>query len=328
MSIKKEKLQACFNPDKKNKTLKFKSPVSVKEIARKINAEIIGDDSLMATGINEIHKVTPGDITFSDVSKYFKKSIHSAATIIILNEKTDCPEGKCLLICDEPFTAYDQLVREERPFKPLQNSISETAEIGDGTHVDPGVVIGHNVKIGRDCLIMANTVIYDNAVIGDRVIIEPNCTISSQAFYFKKHDARYQQWTSGGCVIIENDVKIGAGSTIAQGVSGDTIIGEGSKLDCQIQIGHGVVIGQNCLLAAQVGIGGKTIVEDNVVMYGQVGIAQSLRIGKGAVILAKSGVSKNLEGGKAYFGYPAQEMRTSYRELAALRKLPDFFKKN
>ena len=97
----------------------------------------------------------------------------------------------------------------------------------------------------------------------------------------------------------------------------DTVIGEGSKLDCQIHIGHGAVIGKNCLFAAQVGIGGKTIVEDNVVLYGQVGIAQALHIGKGAVILAKSGVSKSLEGGKTYFGIPADEVRDKYKELAA-----------
>lgn len=307
--------------------MKFSKPISVKEIAKKINAEIIGDDSLIATGINEIHKVTPGDITFSDVKKYFKKSINSAATIIILNEKTDCPEGKCLLICDDPFAAYDGLVREQRPFQPIRNSISESAIIGKGTIIEPGVVIGENVKIGIGSHIRANTVIYDNAIIGDRVVIDPNCTISGHAFYFKKYGEKYQQWRSGGRVIIENDVNIGAGCTIAQGVSGDTIIGEGSKLDTQIQIGHGVVVGKNCLFAAQVGIGGKTIVEDNVVMYGQVGVAQNLHIGKGAVLLAKSGVSKNLEGGKAYFGYPAQEMRTSYRELAALRQLPDFLKR-
>jgi len=127
-------------------------------------------------------------------------------------------------------------------------------------------------------------------------------------------------------VIIENQVDIGAGCTIAKGVSGDTIIGEGSKLDCQIHIGHGAVIGKNCLFAGQVGIGGKTVIEDNVVLYGQVGVAQAIRIGKGALVSAKAGVSKDLEGGKAYFGVPADEARTKYRELAALRQLPEFMK--
>ncbi|MBL7827310.1 MAG: UDP-3-O-(3-hydroxymyristoyl)glucosamine N-acyltransferase, partial [Saprospiraceae bacterium] len=114
--------------------------------------------------------------------------------------------------------------------------------------------------------------------------------------------------------------------TIAKGVSGDTVIGKGSKLDCQIHIGHGVVVGKNCLFAAQVGIGGKTMIGDNVVLYGQVGIAQAVEIGDGAILLAKSGVSKSLEGGKTYFGAPAEEVKVKYKELAALRQLPDFIK--
>ncbi len=306
--------------------MKFPRPVPVTEIAKKIGATIIGNKELMAHGINEIHKVTPGDITFSDLKKYFKKSIESEATIIILNEITTCPEGKALLICDEPFKAYDSIVRSYRTSIPLSASVSDSAVIGEGTVLEPNVVVGHDVTIGKNCHIMANTVIYDNAIIGDNVIIEPNCSISTHAFYFKKYDEKYERWQSGGRTIIENDVHIGAGTTIAQGVSGDTVVGAGTKIDCQIMLGHGVVVGKNCLMAAQVGIGGKTIIEDNVVLYGQVGIAQNLRIGKGAVVLAKSGVSKDLEGGKAYFGYPAQDMKTSYKELAALRQLPGFFK--
>lgn len=110
-------------------------------------------------------------------------------------------------------------------------------------------------------------------------------------------------------------------------MSGDTIIGEGTKIDCQVHLGHGVVVGKNCLFAAQVGVAGKTIIEDGVVLYGQVGIAQSLHIGAGAVVLAKSGVSKSLEAGKTYFGTPADEMRERYKELAALRQLPEFLRK-
>jgi len=306
--------------------MKFPRPVPVTEIAQKIGAKIIGNKQLMAHGINEIHKVTPGDITFSDLKKYFKKSIESEATIIILNEITTCPEGKVLLICDEPFKAYDSIVRSYRTSIPLSVSVSDSAVIGEGTVIEPNVVIGHEVTIGKNCHIMANTVIYDHAIIGDNVVIEPNCSISTHAFYFKKYETNYQRWQSGGRTVIENDVHIGAGTTIAQGVSGDTVVGAGTKIDCQIMLGHGVVVGKNCLMAAQVGIGGKTIIEDNVVLYGQVGIAQNLRIGKDAIVLAKSGVSKDLEGGKVYFGYPAQEMKTSYKELAALRQLPDFLK--
>jgi UDP-3-O-[3-hydroxymyristoyl] glucosamine N-acyltransferase len=304
----------------------FPHPIAVKDLARDLRAQLIGDDSLFATGINEIHKVRPGDITFADVAKYFKKSIESAATIIILNEPTECPEGKALLIVDDPFTAYDGLIRSFRPFHPATASISDTAEVHPSAIIEPNVVIGHKVKIGADCYIQANSYIGNFTEIGDRVTIQAGCIIGTDAFYYKKREDRYEKWCSGGRVVIEDDVEIGAACTINKGVSGDTRIGAGTKLDSQVHLGHGVEIGKNCLLAGQVGIGGKTIVEDNVVLYGQVGIIQSVRIGEGAVVLAGSGVSKSLEGGKVYFGSPAAEMKTRYRELAAMRHLPDFFK--
>lgn len=303
----------------------FPTPIPVKEIATKINAKIIGDDSLIARGINEIHQVRPGDITFVDVKKYFKKALTSEASIILINEKTDCPKGKVLLLCDDPFTAYNGLVVEFRPFEPLQSNISDRAKIAVSTIVEPGAVIGHHATIGENCYIQSNAIISEHTIIGDNVVIQSGAVIGTDAFYFKKTEAGYQRWRSGGRVILENDVEIGAGCTINKGVSGDTIIGEGTKLDCQVHIGHDVVIGKRCLFAAQVGIGGNTIVGDDVVLFGQVGIAQNLTIGDKVVVLAKSGVSKDLEAGKAYFGYPAGEARTIYKELAALRHLPAFF---
>ena len=297
----------------------FPQPIPVKEIAQMIGAQILGDQEQLALGINEIHKVRKGDINFSDVEKYFQKSLDSAATIIILNKEVHCPKGKTILICEDPFRAYDSIVQRFRPFEALAGA--EGAVIGEGTVVEPGVQLGSKVVIGRNCHIQANVVIRDHVKIGDDVVIESNAVIGGQAFYFKKKAGEYFPWTTGGRVLIGNRVHIGAGCSIAKGVSGDTIIGEGSKLDCQIHIGHGVEVGRDCLFAAQVGIGGKTIVEDEVVLYGQVGIAQNLRIGKGAVVLAKSGVSKNLAGGKVYFGIPAVEARDKYKELATLRSL-------
>ncbi|HHS96168.1 MAG TPA: UDP-3-O-(3-hydroxymyristoyl)glucosamine N-acyltransferase, partial [Phaeodactylibacter sp.] len=149
----------------------------------------------------------------------------------------------------------------------------------------------------------------------------------TDAFYFKSNPDGYTKWRSGGRVIIEDRVDIGAGCTINKGVSGDTIIGEGSKLDGQVHIGHGVVVGKNCLFAAQVGIGGKTTIGDGVILYGQVGVIQNIHIGDKAIVLAKAGVSKSLEGGKTYFGAPAEEARKYYRMLAALRMLPEILKR-
>ncbi len=310
--------------------MKFPQPISVKFLAEKFQAQIIGDETLEATGINEIHKVEPGDIAFSDLKKYFSKALDSAATVIFLNEPPEiCPPGKAILVMSEPFEAYDSLVREHRPFEPIDELQDFRGFIHPSAIIEPHVVIAPNVRIGAYSYIQSHCYIAEYTIIGEHCQIGAGSIIGGDAFYFKKMaDGKRKKWRSGGRVIIENHVDIGAGCTINKGVSGDTIIGEGSKLDCQIHIGHGAVIGKNCLFAAQVGIGGKTIIEDEVILYGQVGVAQNVTIGRGAVVSAKSGVSKNLEGGKAYFGIPAEEMRGKMRELAALRNLPDFMKKN
>ena len=229
------------------------------------------------------------------------------------------------MICDEPFKAYNYLAYKFRPWQAIRATISPDVQIPESTVIEPGVVIARGCKIGEDCHIMAGAIIGEYTMLGNRVNIQPNAIIGSDAFYFKKTDA-YTKWRSIGRVILEDDVEIGAGSTVNKGVSGDTIIGQGTKLDCQVHIGHGVVIGKNCLLAGQVGIGGKTIVGDDCTFYGQVGVAQNLTIGDRVILLAKSGVSKDLEADKTYFGAPCQEARTKYKELAALRNLPEFFK--
>ena len=306
--------------------MKFPHPISVAEIARKINATVVGDGSLMATGINEIHKVERGDITFVDAPKYIRQSLASAASIIILNEKAECPAGKALLICDRPFEAYDGLVRQYRPIQPLNAAICESASVHPSTIVEPGVTLGHHVVIGKNCYIQAHAYIGNHTRIGNHVTIQAGAILGTDAFYFQKTEEGLKKWRSGGRVVIEDRVDIGAGCTINRGVSGDTVIGKGTKLDCQVHVGHGAVIGKNCVIAGQTGIGGKSVLEDEVVLYGQVGVAQRVRIGRGAVVSAKSGVSKNLEGGKAYFGIPAAEIRVRQRELAALRRLPDFYK--
>jgi UDP-3-O-[3-hydroxymyristoyl] glucosamine N-acyltransferase len=306
--------------------MKLPHSVAISEIAALINARIIGDATRIASGLNEINKVEEGDITFVDVKKYFDKSLASKATFVILNEEVECPPNKTLLLHPQPFEAYNFLAKKYRPFLPQTAAIAETVRIAASAIIEPNVVIGDNVTIGDNAHIQANTVIGNNVTIGNNVIIQPNCSIGSDAFYYKKEGQNYHKWHTIGRTIIEDDVEIGAGTTIAKGVSGDTIVGKGSKLDCQCHIGHGVVIGKHCLFAAQVGIGGKTIIGDNVVLYGQVGVAQRLKIANNVVVLAKSGISKDLEEGKTYFGYPASEVREAYKELAALRQLPDLLK--
>ncbi|MBC7884772.1 MAG: UDP-3-O-(3-hydroxymyristoyl)glucosamine N-acyltransferase [Saprospiraceae bacterium] len=299
----------------------FKAPVKISDLVRKYQLKQAGNSLMYANGINEIHKVRTGDITFVDSEKYYSKALNSAASIIIIDKEIDVPDGKVLLITEDPFSIYNQIVWEHRPIQYLNSNRGENLSVGENTQIDSGVNIGHEVKIGKNCYIQSGVYIGDQTEIGDNVIIQAGALIGTDAFYFKKIDQKYYKWRSGGRVVIENEVEIGAGCTISRGVSGETIIGEGSKLDCQIHIGHGVVLGKNCLIAAQTGIAGKTIVGDNVIMYGQVGVAQNLHIGSGVAIYAKSGVSRDLEANKSYFGYPAIEAREKYREIAGIRDL-------
>src|ERR1700761_4779901 len=222
--------------------MKFETPVSVQWIAEFIGAELVGDKEQLATGINEIHKVMKGDISFVDFEKYYNASLNSAATVLIINKKVDCPVGKTLLVVNDPFSAYVKIVKHFRPFEPATKMISDSATIGEGTHLQPGVFVGNHVKIGKNCLIHPNVTIYDHTEIGDNVIIHAGVVLGADAFYFKRRkerEAQYDKLESCGRVIIENDVEIGAGTTIDKGVSGDTIIGLGTKLDNHIHIGHG-----------------------------------------------------------------------------------------
>ncbi len=307
--------------------MNFPHPIPVREIADMIQAEIIGDAGVLATGINEIHNVRPGDITFVDVKKYFDKSLTSAASIVLLNERVEAPEGKTLLLCEKPFDAYNHIVLQFRPYEPLTQAIHPTAQIHPSAIIEPNVVIGPHVVIGKDCRIHANTTILEHAILGDRVAIHSGTVIGTEAFYYKRTPEGYTKWRSGGRVVIEDDVEIGSCCTINKGVSADTIIGAGTKFDCHIHIGHDVVIGKRCLFAAQTGVGGNTVIGDDVVLYGQVGVIQNLKIGNNVVVLAQSGVNKDVEDGKVLFGSPAAEARTAYKELAAVKQLPDLIVK-
>ncbi len=308
--------------------MKLAHPIPVLDLAERLGAELLGDSSLLVSGINEIHHVEPGDLTFVDHPKYYLKALESAASIVLIDQQTEPPPGKALLVVEQPFEVYNGLVREQRPHQPLREPIDPTARIGAGTTIEPGAVIGPNVLIGRNSYVQSRAVIQEGCIIGDEVLIQSGAVIGSDAFYFKKTADGYRKWRSGGRVLIEHRVDIGANCTINRGVSSDTIIGEGSKLDCLVQIGHDTKVGKHCLFAAQVGVAGNCRIGDNVILYGQVGIAQNVVIESGAVVLAKSGVGDRLKAGKSYFGIPSREARTAYRELVALKNLPDFFRKN
>ncbi|MEJ5302833.1 MAG: UDP-3-O-(3-hydroxymyristoyl)glucosamine N-acyltransferase [Bacteroidales bacterium] len=303
--------------------MNFPEPLALGLIAQLTGADLVGDTEWLVTGMNEIHRVRPGDLTFVDHPKYYQKALSSAATFILINQKVDCSEGKALLIHDDPFAAWVSLARRFRPFVPSAAAISPSAIIGEGTIIQPGAFIGNNVTIGENCIIHANVSIYDHTIIGDEVIIHSNTVIGADAYYFQRKPEGYRKLESCGRVIIGNRVEIGALCAIDRGVSCDTIIGDGTKFDNHVQVGHDTRIGRNCLIGAHCAIAGVTVIEDDVILWGRVSVNKDLVIGKGAVLLAHSGVSKSLEGGKTYFGVPAIEARAKWREIAALRRLPD-----
>jgi len=307
--------------------MKFPKQHGLKQIADLIESDFVGDIDFPVLGMNEIHVVEAGDIVFVDHPKYYEKALNSAATIILINKKVDCPDGKALLISDDPFRDFNKLTNHFKPFIAANTTISESAIIGENTIVQPNSFIGHNVTIGDNCIIHANVSIYDDAVIGNNVTIHSGTVLGANAFYYKKRPEGYDRLKSGGRVVIEDHVDIGSGCTIDRGVTADTIIGYGSKLDNQIQIGHDTVLGKKCLIASQVGIAGCVIIEDEVTIWGQVGITSGITIGAKAVISAKAGVSKSLDGGKSYFGIPADDFRSKYKEIASIRKIPEILEK-
>jgi UDP-3-O-[3-hydroxymyristoyl] glucosamine N-acyltransferase len=308
----------------------FERPVPLTEIAKLIGAEIIGEEEGAATGINEIHKVEEGDLVFVDHPKYYQKCIQSAASYIIINQRTEFPPHKALLLVDEPFEAYQKIVQHFRPFQPSAVAKSETATVGEGTIIMPGSFIGNQVSIGSYCVIYPNVVIMDHCVIGNNVQIQAGTIIGSDAFYYNKktnRDVHYKRMLSCGRVVIENDVEIGANCAIDRGVSGDTVIGAGTKMDNLVHIGHDTVVGKNCLFAAQVGIAGATTIEDNVILWGQVGVSKTLTVGKGAEVYAQSGVPASLEGGRKYFGSPAEDAMRKKKELVWIKRIPQLWEK-
>lgn len=303
--------------------MKFPKKHTLKEIAEIIGCQFIGGDDFPVYGMNEIHVVEPGDIVFVDHPKYYDKALQSAATIILINKEVACPEGKALLISDDPFRDFNTLTKHFRPFVAANVSIAPSAIIGKNTVIQPQCFIGNNVTIGDNCLLHANVIVYDNAVIGDNVIIHSGTVLGADAFYYKKRPDGFDQLLSCGRVVIEDNVGIGSLCTIDKGVTGDTTIGAGTKIDNQVHVGHDTIIGKKCLIAAQTGIAGCVIIEDEVTLWGQVGTTSGITIGAKAVVLGQTGVSKSIAGGKTYSGTPIDEAREKMKQFAYIKKIPE-----
>ncbi len=300
------------------------NPQTATELARLIGAEVLGNADRLVTGLNEINRVGEGDLVFVDHPKYYDKALESAATTILINKAVEPPPGKALLISEDPFRDYNLLMRR---FMPRAGWSQQHITIGEGSEVHPSAVIGPHVRIGRDCIISPGVVIYEHTTIGDRVTLHANVVIGADPFYYKKRATGYDKMIPGGSVVIGDDVEIGAMSTIDRGVSADTRIGRGTKIDNHVQVGHDTILGEDCLICAHVAIAGACVLEDGVTLWGQVGIPSKLRVGKGAVILGQSGLMSSVEGGKTYLGSPAREAKQMLREIALRARLPEIAKK-
>ncbi|MFB9121033.1 LpxD N-terminal domain-containing protein [Bergeyella porcorum] len=297
----------------------FEQPQSLKAIADIIGAQFIGNPDFPVLGTNEIHMVREGDIVFVNHPKYYDKALNSAATIILIDKEVECPEGKALLVSDDPFRDFNKINTYFTKIYNFKEDLKD-AQIGEGTFIHPSAVIGNGVKIGKNCHIFPNVVIGDRCVLGDNVIIQSNTVIGGDAFYYRKLNGNFDRLISVGDVVIEDNVEIGNGCTIDRGVTASTIIGEGSVLDNQIQIGHDTIIGKKCLIASQTGIAGCCVIEDEVTIWGQVGMASGVRVEKGTVLLAKTGVNRDLKKG-TYFGPIAEEFRNYLKKEVKLRNL-------
>ena len=194
--------------------MKFPKVHSLHEIANILHCEFVGDKDFPVHGMNEIHVVESGDIVFVDHPKYYDKALQSAATVVLINKNVDCPDGKALLISDDPFRDFNVLTKYFKPFQASNVSIAPSASIGFGTVIQPNTFIGNHVVIGKNCLIHSNVSIYDHTIIGDNVIIHAGTVLGADAFYYKKRPEGFDQLVSGGRVVIEDNVGIGALCTI------------------------------------------------------------------------------------------------------------------
>ena len=296
----------------------FPFAYTLSEFAKKFNLDYYGDDNLELTGSNEIHRVRKGDFIFCDSAKYYNKAFQSAATVVIVKEKIDIPEGKGILICPDPFQTFNAI---NKHFTPAQVAASFSRTEYPNCDIAVNAMIGKNVTIGEGTIIHPGVVIYDNTIIGKNVLIHANTVLGADAFYYQKRDNGYNQMHSCGNVVIEDNVHIGALCTVDKGVSADTRIGKGTKIDNQVHIGHDTIIGEFGLIAGKNAIAGCVVIGNHVKIWGNCSISSDVHIADGTEILAFSGLNKDTAENSRLWGVPAIDAREKMRELAAIKGL-------
>jgi UDP-3-O-[3-hydroxymyristoyl] glucosamine N-acyltransferase len=325
---------------------------SLREIAEAVDARLQGDGSLHVSGVASIGSASKNDLVFVEEEKHLSRALQSAAGGVIAGEFATGSSGKPLLISSHPKLTFAKAARflqdgnrdgrdlgihasavvnpsarlAPRVVVAERAVIAEEAEIGEGTRIGAGCVIGRGVKVGRECDVYPNVTIYPGTTLGDRVIVHAGAVLGSDGFGYVRDSksGRYEKFPQVGKLVIEDEVEIGANTTIDRGALDETHIGRGTKIDNLVHIGHNCRIGHNVVIAAQTGLSGSIVIENDVVLGGQVGIGEHARIEEGVMLGGQCGVLPNkvLRGkGIAFWGTPAQPVRQYLKQLAALARL-------